>query len=120
MGEHQKQDWAKHKKVCNELAIGGITWMLRRIQTWQKNGILSEMESRELKSKICSQPHLAIFDENEKEMINLLEDKLLQFKMKNDNLEKRGNRIETENEQLKVKCAELEAEKEKLQYSANV
>jgi len=118
--EHQKQDWAKHKKVCNELAIGGITWMLRRIQTWQKNGILSEMESRELKSKICSQPHLAIFDENEKEIINLLEEKLRQLKFKNKDLEQRQTRTQAENDQLKARCIELEQEKEKLQFSSNV
>ena len=60
------------------------------------------------------------FDENEKEIINLLEEKLRQLKFKNKDLEQRRTRAETENEQLKARCIELEQEKEKLQFSSNV
>merc|ERR1719285_30795 len=60
------------------------------------------------------------FYENEKEIINLLEEKLRQLKFKNKDLEQRRTRSETENEQLKARCIELEQEKEKLQFSSNV
>merc|ERR1712037_386059 len=87
--EHQKQDWAKHKKVCNELSIGGITWMLKRIQTWHKKGILTETESHNLKQRICAQPGLAILDEKDKAVINILEEKLQTYKEQHEMMEKK-------------------------------
>jgi len=118
--EHQKQDWPKHKKVCNELAICGITWMLRRIFSWQQKGILSATETGDLKSKICSQPHLAILNKNDNDVIKLLEDKVHLYKESYETLEKKFKTLAQQNLQLKKGKHELEKQTKNLQYKLNV
>jgi len=118
--EHQKNDWNKHKKVCNELAIGGITWMLKRIQTWQKKGILSENESNNLKTKICAQPGLAILDEKEKDVITLLEEKLNTYREQSDTMERKLRFAVNQNAELKKICEDLKKQNGDIEYQLHV